>query len=227
MTETAASTRVPVSIQLIGGPTARLEIGCLRLLTDPALDAPGPFPSGDRTLTKTTGPAVAAEEIGPIDAVLLSHDQHGDNLDRSGRALLAHADVVLTTPEGADRLGRGVADDTGCGSSPPESALRSAPFNNRSATIGRSIRSTFMSSEQKVAIITGASQGIGAGAVQAYRKLGSAVVANSRHITSSADPDMLTVPGDIADPETGARLVDRVVEHFGQVDTLVTTLACS
>ena len=66
-----------------------------------------------------------------------------------------------------------------------------------------------MSSEQKVAIITGASQGIGAGAVQAYRKLGYAVVANSRHITSSADP------------ETGARLVDRAVEHFGQVDTLV------
>ncbi len=109
MTETAASTRVPVSIQLIGGPTALPEIGGLRLLTDPAFDAPGPVPSGDRTLTKTTGPAVAAEEIGPIDAVLLSHDQHGDNLDRSGRALLAHAGGVQTTPEGADRLGRGVA----------------------------------------------------------------------------------------------------------------------
>lgn len=78
-----------------------------------------------------------------------------------------------------------------------------------------------MSSEQKVAIITGASQGIGAGAVQAYRKLGYAVVANSRHITSSADPGVLAVPGDIADPETGARLVDRAIEHFGQVDTLV------
>jgi len=78
-----------------------------------------------------------------------------------------------------------------------------------------------MSSEQKVAIITGASQGIGAGAVQAYRKLGYAVVANSRHITSSGDPAVLTVPGDIADPETGRRLVDRAVEHFGQVDTLV------
>jgi NAD(P)-dependent dehydrogenase (short-subunit alcohol dehydrogenase family) len=78
-----------------------------------------------------------------------------------------------------------------------------------------------MSSEQKVAIITGASQGIGAGAVQAYRKLGYAVVANSRHITSSGDPGVLTVPGDIADPETGRRLVDRAVEHFGQVNTLV------
>ena len=78
-----------------------------------------------------------------------------------------------------------------------------------------------MSSGQKVAIITGASQGIGAGAVQAYRKLGYAVVANSRHITSSADPDVLTVAGDIADPETGAHLVERALEHFGQVDTLV------
>jgi NAD(P)-dependent dehydrogenase (short-subunit alcohol dehydrogenase family) len=78
-----------------------------------------------------------------------------------------------------------------------------------------------VSSEQKAAIITCASQGIGAGAVQAYRKLRYAVVASSRHITSSADPDVLTVPGDIADPETGARLVDRAAEHLGQVDTLV------
>lgn len=78
-----------MSIQLIGGPTTLREIGGLRLLTDPAFDAPGPVPSGDRTLMKSTGPAVAAEEVGPIDAVLLSHDQHGDNLDRSGRALRA------------------------------------------------------------------------------------------------------------------------------------------
>ena len=78
-----------------------------------------------------------------------------------------------------------------------------------------------MSSEQMVAIITGASQGIGAGAVQAYRKLGYVVVANSRHIDPSSDPGVLTVPGDIADFETGARIVDRAVEHFGRVDTLV------
>jgi NAD(P)-dependent dehydrogenase (short-subunit alcohol dehydrogenase family) len=78
-----------------------------------------------------------------------------------------------------------------------------------------------MSSEQKVAIITGASQGIGAGAVRAFRKLGYAVVANSRHITSSDDPGVLTVPGDVASPETGARLVDRALDHFGRVDTLV------
>jgi NAD(P)-dependent dehydrogenase (short-subunit alcohol dehydrogenase family) len=78
-----------------------------------------------------------------------------------------------------------------------------------------------MSSEQMVAIVTGASQGIGAGTVQACRKLGYAVVANSRHIGSSTDPGVLTVPGDIADPATGVRLVDRAVERFGRVDTLV------
>jgi L-ascorbate metabolism protein UlaG (beta-lactamase superfamily) len=128
MTETtAASTRVPVSIQLIGGLTVLLEIGGLRLLTDPAFDAPGLVPSGDRILTKTTGPAVAAEEIGPIDAVLLSHDQYGDNLDRSGRALLAHADVVLTTPEAPTGWGAASPATTGCGLSPPESASRSDP----------------------------------------------------------------------------------------------------
>ena len=78
-----------------------------------------------------------------------------------------------------------------------------------------------MSSEQMVAIITGASQGIGAGVVRAYRKLGYAVVANSRNMTSSSDRGVLTMPGDIADPETGRRLVDQAVKHFGRVDTLV------
>ncbi len=99
---------MPVSIQLIGGPTTLLEIGGLRLLTDPAFDAPGPVPTGDRTLMKTTGPAVAAEEVGPTDAVLLLHDQHGGNLDRSGRAC---ARLSPTT--------------SGCGLSPPESASHS------------------------------------------------------------------------------------------------------
>src|SRR5258707_10286852 len=71
-----------------------------------------------------------------------------------------------------------------------------------------------------VAIITGASQGIGAGIVQAYRKLGYAVVANSRRITCSGEPCVLTVPGDIAAPETGGRLVDRALEHFRRGGTL-------
>src|SRR5258706_12217936 len=98
---------------------------------------------------------------------------------------------------------------------PPDRASRSDPFTNRSAAIGAVDQEHRLSSEQKVAIITGASQGIGAGAVQAYRKLGYAVVANSRHITSSADPGVLTVPGDIADPETGGRVAGRPLQHFG------------
>jgi len=56
-------------------------------------------------LRKTSGPALSAEQIGPIDAVLLSHDQHADNLDHSGRGFLAKARRVLTTVAGAKRLG--------------------------------------------------------------------------------------------------------------------------
>jgi len=74
---------------------------------------------------------------------------------------------------------------------------------------------------QKVAVITGASQGIGAGLVDAYRKLGYAVVATSRTIRPSADPDVLTVPGDIADPATGERVIAAAIDRFDRVDTLV------
>jgi NAD(P)-dependent dehydrogenase (short-subunit alcohol dehydrogenase family) len=78
-----------------------------------------------------------------------------------------------------------------------------------------------MSSQQKVAVITGASQGIGAGLVAAYRKLGYAVVANSRNIAESDDPMVLTVPGDIGKPGVGAAIVDAALTRFGRVDTLV------
>jgi NAD(P)-dependent dehydrogenase (short-subunit alcohol dehydrogenase family) len=78
-----------------------------------------------------------------------------------------------------------------------------------------------MSSIQKVAIITGASQGIGAALVTAYRKLGYAVVANSRSIGKSDDPDVLTAPGDLARPGVGARIVDAALARFGRVDTVV------
>ncbi|WP_033281768.1 SDR family NAD(P)-dependent oxidoreductase [Streptomyces sp. NRRL F-525] len=74
---------------------------------------------------------------------------------------------------------------------------------------------------QKVAIVTGASQGIGAGVVDAYRKLGYAVVATSRTIAPADDRDVLTVQGDIADPATAERVVAAAVERFGRVDTLV------
>jgi NAD(P)-dependent dehydrogenase (short-subunit alcohol dehydrogenase family) len=78
-----------------------------------------------------------------------------------------------------------------------------------------------MSKKQKVVIVTGASQGIGAGIVQGYREIGYAVVANSRNIKPSSDPDILAVPGDIGDRKTAERVVTAAIERFGRVDTLV------
>jgi NAD(P)-dependent dehydrogenase (short-subunit alcohol dehydrogenase family) len=78
-----------------------------------------------------------------------------------------------------------------------------------------------MSNLQRVAIITGASQGIGESLVTAYRKLGYAVVANSRTIAESDDPMIVTVPGDIAQPGVGQRIVDAGMDNFGRVDTVV------
>jgi NAD(P)-dependent dehydrogenase (short-subunit alcohol dehydrogenase family) len=74
---------------------------------------------------------------------------------------------------------------------------------------------------QKVAVITGASQGIGAALVVAYHKLGYAVIANSRSITPSGDPDILAVAGDIADPAVGARVIEQALATFGRVDALI------
>jgi L-ascorbate metabolism protein UlaG (beta-lactamase superfamily) len=92
-----------LTLTLVGGPTVLIDIGAKRLITDPTFDEPGSY-QGGVTLTKTSGPAVAAEAVGDIDAVLLSHDQHFDNLDRAGRALLPRARRVLTTEAGAARL---------------------------------------------------------------------------------------------------------------------------
>ncbi|MFD7444755.1 SDR family NAD(P)-dependent oxidoreductase [Streptomyces sp. NPDC059909] len=75
--------------------------------------------------------------------------------------------------------------------------------------------------DQKVAVITGASQGIGAALVTAYRKLGYAVIATSRGIAESEDPDVVTVQGDIADRDTAERVIAAGVEGFGRIDTLV------
>jgi NAD(P)-dependent dehydrogenase (short-subunit alcohol dehydrogenase family) len=72
-----------------------------------------------------------------------------------------------------------------------------------------------------VAVITGASQGIGAGLVTGYRRLGYAVVANSRTITSTDDPMVLAVAGDIAQPGVGQRIVNAALERFGRVHTVV------
>ncbi|MGW4771935.1 SDR family NAD(P)-dependent oxidoreductase [Nocardia sp. NPDC004278] len=74
---------------------------------------------------------------------------------------------------------------------------------------------------QKVAVITGASQGIGAGLVEGYRKAGFGVVATSRTITASDDPEVVTVQGDIADPGTAEQVVAAALDRFGRIDTLV------
>ncbi len=91
----------------VGGPTVLIEVGGWRLLTDPTFDPAGrDYKFGWGTGSqKLAGPAIAAADIGPIDAVLLSHDHHDDNLDPAGRALLPTAGAVLTTVAGAKRLG--------------------------------------------------------------------------------------------------------------------------
>ncbi|MBV6699922.1 hypothetical protein KV557_22940 [Kitasatospora aureofaciens] len=105
MTDTSTPTE-QIPVRVFGGPTALIEYGGLRFLTDPAFDAPGEYPRGNgHVLTKTAPAAIAAAELGPVDVVLLSHDEHPDNLDHSGRALLADVPLVLTTHGGAGRLG--------------------------------------------------------------------------------------------------------------------------
>jgi L-ascorbate metabolism protein UlaG (beta-lactamase superfamily) len=97
-----------LSITLIGGPTALIEVDGFRLLTDPTFDAPGAYQLPHVKLEKLTGPALDAEAVGSVDAVLLSHDQHSDNLDNTGRDFVARTSRVLTTLAGAKRLGGNV-----------------------------------------------------------------------------------------------------------------------
>jgi L-ascorbate metabolism protein UlaG (beta-lactamase superfamily) len=95
-----------VTFTRIGGPTALVELAGFRLLTDPTFDpANTSYPTPVYTLEKRTGPALPADGVGPLDAVLLSHDHHFDNLDHGGRALLARVPRVLTPSAAAKRLG--------------------------------------------------------------------------------------------------------------------------
>src|SRR4051794_17405069 len=98
-----------VRLTHIGGPTMLIEVGGWRVLTDPTFDPPGrrySFGWGTAS-TKVAGPAIAVAELPPVDAVLLSHDHHADNLDDAGRALLPGIGTVVTTAVGARRLGNG------------------------------------------------------------------------------------------------------------------------
>lgn len=103
MSQTDPSTAA-LAVQYLGGPTAVVEIGGLRLLTDPTFDPPGDYHLGQRTLVKTGPSALAPDALGAVDAVLLSHDQHPDNLDRLGRAYLGRVPLVLSTASARERL---------------------------------------------------------------------------------------------------------------------------
>ncbi|WP_210521129.1 MBL fold metallo-hydrolase [Hymenobacter terricola] len=91
-------------VTYIGGPTVILDISGMRFMTDPTLDpAGGVYPVvAEVVITKLIGPATT--DIGPIDVVLLSHDQHSDNLDKKGREFLKEVKTTLTTKAGAERL---------------------------------------------------------------------------------------------------------------------------
>ena len=114
---------------------------------------------------------------------------------------------------GAAAAALGVAGAAGVLPKPARAylCLQSNPFE----------RQAVMSTERKVAIVTGASQGIGAGLVDGFLAKGYRVVANSRSIKPSTRADLVTVAGDIADPEVAKKVVSTAIQHFGRVDTLV------
>jgi L-ascorbate metabolism protein UlaG (beta-lactamase superfamily) len=97
-----------VRITHIGGPTALIEVGGWRILTDPTFDPPGRryFFGWGTTSRKLAGPALQPSELGQIDAVLVSHHHHGDNLDPSAAALLPTWGTTVTTTKGAAALRR-------------------------------------------------------------------------------------------------------------------------
>ncbi|WP_189697833.1 MBL fold metallo-hydrolase [Streptomyces chromofuscus] len=100
MTSTELARR-ECAATVLGGPTTVVDIGGLRLVSDPTFDEPGPH----GYLTKTAGPAIDESALGAVDVVLVSHDQHPDNLDERGRAFAQAAPLVLTGPLSAARLG--------------------------------------------------------------------------------------------------------------------------
>lgn len=94
----------------VGGPTALIEVAGWRILTDPTFDPPGKryFFGWGTTSKKLAGPSLTPAEIGDIDAVLISHHHHGDNLDPTGRSLLPEWGTVVTTHKAARDLGAGI-----------------------------------------------------------------------------------------------------------------------
>lgn len=93
--------RQPFAVSVLGGPTTVIDVAGWRFVIDPTFDQPGEH----GYLTKTVGPAIPASAMGPVDAVLISHDEHLDNLDIEGRRFALSAPMVLTHPGAARRLG--------------------------------------------------------------------------------------------------------------------------
>lgn len=114
-----SSSAASVAVTVVGGPTALLEWAGARLLLDPTFDEPQRYGPDPDDLEKTAGPAVAFSALGRIDAALVSHHHHEDNLDHSGRELSLTLPLIVTTPAGADDLASrggsarviGLADD--------------------------------------------------------------------------------------------------------------------
>ena len=93
------------AVTYLGGPTALLEWGGLRIVTDPTFDPPQVYAHpGESRLVKTAGPAVARQDIAPVDLVLLSHHGHKDNLDWEGLELIAQGPTTLSTQLAASEL---------------------------------------------------------------------------------------------------------------------------
>ncbi len=93
--------RVGFGIAVLGGPTTVVDLAGSRLVVDPTFDPPG----DKGYLTKLRGPATSEADLGPVDAVLVSHDLHPDNLDDRGRAFALAAPLLVTGPRSAGRLG--------------------------------------------------------------------------------------------------------------------------
>ncbi|HEX3790867.1 MAG TPA: MBL fold metallo-hydrolase [Pseudonocardiaceae bacterium] len=101
MADGVSAQRREFAIGVLGGPTTVIDIAGSRLVMDPTFDPPGDH----GYLTKLRGPAVAAAELGAVDAVLVSHDNHPDNLDTSGREFALAAPRLFAGPRAAARLG--------------------------------------------------------------------------------------------------------------------------
>jgi L-ascorbate metabolism protein UlaG (beta-lactamase superfamily) len=119
-----AMSEASLKMTHVGGPSVLIDVAGMRVLTDPTFDNAGGVYVRGSTLHKLTRPAVSASALGRIDAVLLSHHQHADNLDTAGEAVLKKASRIVTTVEGASALG-----GNAFGLAPWQSAEIEAPHN--------------------------------------------------------------------------------------------------